>query len=92
MNCGVARFNTDPWTTWRTAFREVIKLSCNTDEASVERLRAWVNIGNGENGEWSIKGAQDAVSYYDKVKGNLTELMKSYDWQWLEKLYKKRYC
>lgn len=92
MNCGVARFNTDPWTTWRTAFREVIKLSCNTDEASVERLRAWVNIGNGANGEWSIKGAQDAVAYYDKVKGNLTELMKSYDWQWLEKLYKKRYC
>ena len=92
LNCGIARFNTDAWTTWRTAFREVIKLSHNTDEASIDRLNTWLTIGNETNGEWSIKGAQDAVAYYDSVNGKLTELMKSYDWKWLEKLYKKRYC
>jgi hypothetical protein len=90
-NCGVARFNTDPWTTWRTAFREAIKLSYNTDDDSVDRLNTWITVGNGDNGEWSIKGAQDAVAYYVEVKGNLTELMKSYDWKWLEELYKKTY-
>ena len=90
-NCGIARFNTDPWTTWRTAFREAIKLSYSTDDDSVDRLNSWLTVGNGTHGEWSTKGAQDAVAYFNKVKGNLTELMKSYDWKWLEKLYKKTY-
>jgi hypothetical protein len=34
-------------------------------------------------GQWSSKGAEDAVEFYDAVKGDPTELKKSYEWDWL---------
>ena len=90
-NCGVAVYNTDPWTTWRTAFREAIKLRDNTDDVSRERLEIWCTVGDGDFGEWSTRGALDAVEYYDSVDGNLEDLMKSYDWAWLQERYSSRY-
>jgi hypothetical protein len=30
-----------------------------------------------------MKGAQDAVEYYEAVSGDHAELKKSYDWAWL---------
>jgi hypothetical protein len=88
-NCGVAIYNTDPWTTWRTAFREAIKLRSNDDEVSLDRLEAWCTVGNGDWGEWSIRGALDAVEYYEQVGGHLDQLMNSYDWQWIQQYYEK---
>jgi hypothetical protein len=90
-NCGVAIYNTDPWTTWRTAFREAIKLRVNQDGVSADRLKVWCTVGNGDFGEWSTRGALDAVEYYDLVNGELDKLMNSYDWQWLENYYQQRY-
>jgi hypothetical protein len=95
MNSGVAYYNTDPWTTWRTAFREAIKLQYYSKNGTVkenqDRLEAWLRIGNGENGCWSTGGAYDAVEYYHSVDGNLSELMRSYDWAWLREYYDERY-
>ena len=95
MNCGVAIYNTDPWTTWRTAFRECVKLkyySVNSPHKQTEdRLNSWITIGNGEFGDWSILGAKDAVEYFESVSGDLTQLMNSYDWKWLEKYYNIKY-
>jgi hypothetical protein len=34
-------------------------------------------------GQWSKKGAEDAVEFYDSVNGDLAELKKSYEWAWL---------
>lgn len=91
QNCGVAVYNTDPWTTWRTAFREAIKLRNNTDDVSRERLDIWCTVGNGDFGEWSTRGALDAVEYYDSVQGELDKLMLSYDWAWLREYYNVKY-
>jgi hypothetical protein len=91
INSGTAYYNTDPWTTWRTSFRECIKLRSNTDEASEYRLDAWLNVGNGENGQWSTAGAYDAVEYWRSVDGDLDRLMLSYDWRWLEEYYEQKY-
>jgi len=82
---GTANYCTDPWTAWRTAFREVIKLRSSTDVESQYRLRQWLNPNHGGNihAEWSCIGAQDAVEYWESVNGDFAELRKSYDWEWL---------
>lgn len=91
----VAHYNITPELTWRTAFREVIKLKDDVAKTgSIEsdyRLTAWLTIGKGDYAEWSIRGAQDAVEYYDEVSGDYTELMRSYEWAWLGEYYSSRY-
>ena len=80
---GTAEYAYTPWMAWRTAFRECIKLRGQTDVDSQFRLDKWLNRGARNNGEWSIRGAEDAVEYYESVDGDLAELRKSYDWSWL---------
>lgn len=81
---GVAEYDYDPWMTWRTAFREGIKLMASLPDVESEyRLMQWLNVGYGSNGHWSMIGAQDAVDYYNEVKGDPVELRKSYEWDWL---------
>jgi hypothetical protein len=83
----ISRFNTDPWITWRSAFREVLKLRQEVEQgAGVEvryRLDVWRTRAAGENADYCLRGAQDAVEYYESVGGDFAELKKSYDWAWL---------
>jgi hypothetical protein len=82
---GVARYNVSPWITWRTAFREALKLCGSSDVESQYRLKQWLAVprSNIENWGWSVQGAEDAVEYYNAVGGDFAELRKSYDWAWL---------
>jgi hypothetical protein len=82
---GVARYNVSPWVTWRTAFREVLKLCGSPDVESQYRLKQWLATPrtNVENWAWSVWGAEDAVEYYQEVGGDFEQLRKSYDWAWL---------
>ena len=80
---GQANYYTSDWMCWRTAFREVIKLRASLPDVENEyRLNQWLTVDKG-TGQWSSKGAQDAVEFYDAVKGDPTELKKSYEWDWL---------
>lgn len=85
---GTAHYNQDPWTTWRTAFREVVKLKhFQTTSPTIEteyRLNKWLKVANGDYSEWSITGAQDALEYYDSVDGDYSKLMLSFEWAWLK--------
>jgi hypothetical protein len=85
INSGTAQYNATPWMAWRTAFREVIKLCSSSDVESQYRLTQWLATPrtNVENWAWSVWGAEDAVEYYEAVKGEPTELRKSYEWAWL---------
>jgi hypothetical protein len=85
INSGTAQYNATPWMAWRTAFREVIKLCSSSDVESQYRLKQWLATPrtNVENWAWSVWGAEDAVEYYQAVKGEPTELRKSYEWAWL---------
>jgi hypothetical protein len=68
---------------WRTAFREVLKLKDSLpDVESEHRLNRWLTVDTTD-GQWSRKGAKDAVEYYDSVNGDFAELKKSYEWSWL---------
>lgn len=84
---GTAHYNQDAWTTWRTAFREVLKLRLFMDtQPTLEtehRLNVWKTVGNGQYAGMSIQGAHDAIAYYEEVNGEYSELMKSFEWEWL---------
>ena len=49
------------------------------------RLQQWlkVNLQGDVIGEWSIRGAQDAIDYYDSVQGSFDALRLTYEWEWL---------
>ena len=80
---GTAYYHHSDWVCWRTAFRECIKLKHSLPDIENEyRLNTWLTKDSSVN-QWSIKGAKDAVEYYDSVSGNFAELKKSYDWAWL---------
>jgi hypothetical protein len=85
---GTAYYAQTPVSAWRTAFREVIKLRASLPDVESEyRLDRWLNFDNTNqhivNEEWSRRGAQDAMEYYDEVQGNFDQLCKSYEWSWL---------
>jgi hypothetical protein len=80
---GRANYTESPWMAWRTAFREVLKLKASLPDVESEyRLRQWLEVDT-TNEQWSMKGAEDAVEYYDEVAGDFTALKKSYEWEWL---------
>jgi hypothetical protein len=84
---GVAHFNQNPWMTWRTAFREVLKLKhFNSQSETVEtshRLKVWTTRAEGENADWCLQGAKDALEYYEQVGGDYDKIKLSFDWAWL---------
>ena len=90
----VAHYNTTPELTWRTAFRECIKLKDDAEKTgSVEsnyRLVIWLNQAEGLHAESSLQGARDALEYYNEVNGDYTELMRSFEWAWLREYYAMR--
>ena len=80
---GEAIYYTSNWVAWRTAFREALKLRASLPDVENEyRLNAWLKVDYGA-GQWSSKGAQDAVEYYEEVGGDFDALKKSYEWSWL---------
>ena len=91
----IAQFNTDPWVTWRSAFREVIKLKQEVDNgAGLElkhRLRVWCRRADGENAEYCLAGANDALEFYHSVDADPDELQKSFHWDWIKDWYYKKY-
>jgi hypothetical protein len=91
MNSGIAMYNTDEFSTWRTSFREAIKLRADENQASKDRLDAWLNKGEGDFAQYSIQGAQHAVEYYESVNGDLNKLRLSYDWPWLKEYFSDKY-
>ncbi len=91
----ISRFNTDPWITWRSAFREVLKLKREVELGTTieikHRLDVWCAVANGENAEYCLQGAQDAIEYYKNVKGDYEALRLSFDWEWCQNFYFKKY-
>ena len=95
INSGIGVYNTSVWDTWRTSFRETLKLKAytekSTDLEAKFRLSSWLNLGEGEFGEYSTMAALDACRYYESVNGDLDKLRLSYDWAWLRTHYERLY-
>jgi hypothetical protein len=89
LNSGVARYNTDEFSTWRTSFREAIKLKLDDSSVSRDRLKTWTTVGVGDFAQYSIQGAQHAVEYFKQVHGDINKLKLSYEWAWLRDKFNK---
>lgn len=91
----VTRFDTDPFNTWKSAFRECVKLSSKIidgqiDDETKERLDIWCTIGADKlYGEWAILGANLGRDYGLKYKDNSGMLYKINDWEWLRDEFNK---
>lgn len=88
-------FNTTPYHTWRTAFRETAKL-CYFEQKSpsVEgsyRLDTWLKKAHGEHAEWCLNGAADGQSFFNDTQGDLAKLKDSFRWEWLREYFVSRY-
>lgn len=85
----ITRFDTDPFSTWRSAFRECVKLSTGIingqiGEETKERLRIWCSVGNGEFGDFSIAGANKGLEF-GRIFQNQPEMLRLInDFDWLE--------
>ena len=91
---GIAHYNQSEWMTWRTAFREVVKLkhfmATQPTLETEDRLRIWCDenyLKHVEFAEWSVRGALDAVAYYNEVGGDYAKLKLSFEWAWLQERF-----
>ena len=88
-------FNTDPFNTWKSAFRECVKMSSKVIDGQVDvetenRLTAWCTVGYDKPyGEYSIKGALMGKEFGIKNSNNKSMLSKINDWEWLTNEFRK---
>jgi radical SAM protein with 4Fe4S-binding SPASM domain len=85
----ITAFNTDPFNTWKSAFRECVKLSSKLidrqdDNETAERLKIWCSVGQDKLfGEYAIAGAIAGSKYGSQNKENLEAIKKINDFEWL---------
>lgn len=90
----ITKFNTSPFNTWKSAFRECCKLSSKIidrqkDDETSARLQIWTTKGEDkEFGKYAIAGAKSGAAYGARNKGNLEALSKINDFAWLEEIFK----
>jgi hypothetical protein len=89
----ITSFNTDPFNTWKSAFRECVKLSSlsvdgQCTEETQGRLKIWSSIGiDRPYGEYAIRGAINGKNYGSANKDNPENLRKINDFKWLKEYY-----
>jgi hypothetical protein len=85
----ITAFNTDPFNTWKSAFRECVKLASRPitsqyQEETENRLFAWGILG-GEKpyGKYALAGARAGKQFGVDNISNPEELAKINDFDWL---------
>lgn len=85
----ITAFNTDPFTTWRSAFRECCKLALNSDTESLQRLNTWTSTATGDFAENALNGAIAGRSYGQENAANLAALSLINDFDWLKSQFEQ---
>lgn len=81
----VTAFNTDPFSTWRSAFRECAKLASSAIDRHISedtqyRLDVWCTVNNdAEFGEWALLGAVAGKAYGEEHADSLQNI-NNFDW------------
>ena len=89
----ITAFNTGPFETWKSAFRECVKLSSKVidrqkDDETQKRLVTWCTVGADKPyGDYAIKGAKYGAQYGARNKGNIEQLHKINDFAWLKEQF-----
>jgi len=91
----ITKFNTDPFNTWKSAFRECVKLAskpidANYDDETDHRLEIWCTKGEDKPfGKFSLNGARLGKKYGLENIENPEALSKINDFDWLREQYGK---
>lgn len=86
-------FNTDPFETWKSAFRECTKLASKIidrqkNEETENRLHIWQTVGKDRPyGEFALRGAQAGSAYGKASRGDIEALKKINDFDWLHEQF-----
>ena len=89
----ITRFNRDPFRTWRSAFREFVKLSSQINpnapvKETADRLETWCTVDEGGRfGRYCIKGALEGKAYGIEHKDDVEALNKINDFEWLREQF-----
>jgi hypothetical protein len=81
----ITAFNTDPFNTWKSAFRECAKLASKTidrqnEDETNERLETWTTVGHDRDfGEYAIRGAR-AGREFGLSSSDSIQLINDFDW------------
>ena len=92
----ITAFNTDPFNTWKSSFRECVKLSSRSidrqnEEETQQRLNVWMTKGTDRAyGEYAVRGAIQGAEYGSKNKTDLSALAKINDFDWLTEIFNGR--
>ena len=93
----ITAFNTNPFETWKSAFRECTKLASsiipNGDNIdNIYRLDAWCNRGKDRPyGEYCITGAQQGREFGTHYKNDWQSLKLINNFEWLREQFDKVY-
>ena len=85
----ITAFNTGPFETWKSAFRECCKLSSKVIDRQKhnetnDRLDIWCTIGaERPYGEFALRGARAGSAYGEASQGDIEALKKINDFEWL---------
>lgn len=81
-------FNTTAYDTWRSAFREVVKLSVSSDPDAKYRIEEWLNpLPDSNYNLDALRGAQEARAFAKHNINNIIELSRINDYEWLKKKF-----
>ncbi len=83
-------FNTTAYDTWRSAFREVVKLTISPDPDAKHRIQEWLHpLPNCDFSSDALRGAKQAQEFAKQNINNISELDKINDYEWLKKKFTK---
>jgi hypothetical protein len=86
----ITAFNTDPFSVWRSAFRECTKLAVINNKESLQRLTAWCVLHNDVSyGFYAYLGALAGRAYGEKNASDKEALSNINDFTWLQDLWLK---
>ena len=81
----ITAFNTDDFSTWRSAFRECCKLAVINNPESLSRLDTWCQLNvEAPYGFYAYIGALAGKQYGERNASNKEALSKINDFNWLE--------
>lgn len=84
----VTKFNTSEFATWRSAFRECVKLAVKADAESQKRLASWLTPQpDAKYAQWAALGAEQGKEYALKYADDARKLALINDYQWLKEKF-----
>ena len=92
----ITAFNTDPFNTWKSAFRECVKLSsCIIDrqknDETQRRLNSWCTVGEDQPyGRYALDGAKIGSLYGFENQNNKEKLSMINNFKWLKEQFDAR--